>query len=460
MRVCHSFEAVFDDPNLIACGGLPAVMDLAEQAGLHELAAQHVRVPGPAGANAALKIPALVAGMIAGADSISDLDLLRHGGMGRIFTGLRAPTTLGTHLRAYTFGHVRQLDAVASRVLVNLAGLAPILEGAEQVTWVDVDDTIRETHGYQKQGAAYGYSKVKGLNAALATISTPLAAPVIAATRLRKGNVSSAHGAARLISDTLATLAKAVPTNQGLVVVRADSAYFTHAAVAAAGRGGARFSITARMNKAVTRAIAAIPDDSGWTPIQYPNAIYDADQQAWISDAEVAEIDYTAFTSRRKDDHVTARLIVRRVKRLNPNTRAQGELVPGYRYHAVFTNSPLGLVEAEACHRDHAHIEQVIADLKDGALAHAPSGKFTANSAWLALAAIAFNLTRAAARIASKTLGRARTATVRRTLVTVAARVANQARRWRLHLPRDWPWQTQLEHLHTAVSGRPTAASP
>ncbi|HHV20556.1 MAG TPA: IS1380 family transposase [Propionibacterium sp.] len=459
MKVCHSFEAVFDDPNLVSCGGLAAVMGLAEQAGLHELAGKHVKVPGSAGANAALKIPALVAGMIAGADSISDLDVLRHGGMGRVFSGLRAPTTLGTHLRGYTFGHVRQLDAVASRVLVNLAHLTPILDGADQVTWVDVDDTIRETHGYQKQGAAYGYTKVKGLNAALATISTPLAAPVIAATRLRKGNVASAHGAARLISDSLATLRRAVTPSPGLVIVRADSAYFTHAVVAAARRGGARFSITARMNKAVTRAIAAI-SDTGWTPIQYPNAIYDDDQQAWISDAEVAEIGFTAFTSRRKTDHVTARLIVRRVKRLNPHSPAQGELLPGYRYHAVFTDSTLGLVAAEACHRDHAHIEQVIADLKDGALAHAPSGQFTANSAWLVLAAIAFNLTRAAARIASTTLGRARTATVRRTLITVAARVANQARRWRLHLPRDWPWQTQLEHLHSVVAALPAAASP
>jgi hypothetical protein len=156
---------------------------------------------------------------------------------------------------------------------------------------------------------------------------------------------------------------------------------------------------------------------------------------------------------------VTARLIVRRVRRLNPNAKTQPELLPGYRYHAVFTDTTLGLVEAEAAHRDHAIIEAVIADLKDGPLAHAPSGKFTANSAWLALAAIAFNLTRAAARIASVTLGRARTATVRRALVNVAARIANQARHWRLHLPRDWPWQTQLEHLFDTVHGPPTPAT-
>ncbi len=216
MRVSHIVEPVFDDPNLIGLGGLPAVLGLAEQAGLHDLVDEHVTVPGTAGANASVKVSAIIAGMIAGADSISDLDVLRHGGMGRVFTGTRAATTLGTHLRSYQFGHVRQLDAVASRLLVNLARVTPILDGADQITYVDVDDTIRETHGYRKQGVAYGYSRVKGLNAQLAIISTPLAAPVIAATRLRKGNIDSGHGAARLIGDSLATLRKAVATTPGV----------------------------------------------------------------------------------------------------------------------------------------------------------------------------------------------------------------------------------------------------
>ena len=215
MRVCHTIDPVFDDPNLIGFGGLPAVMRLAEQAGLHDLVEEHVTVPGLAGSNAAVKVAALVAGMVAGADSIADMDVLRHGGMGRVFSGLRAATTLGSHLRGYRFGHVRQLDAIASRLLVNLAELSPILDGADQICFVDVDDTIRETHGYHKQGAAYGYSKVKGLNAILATISTPTSAPVIAATRLRKGNVSSARGAARLIGDTLVTLRKATTPGTG-----------------------------------------------------------------------------------------------------------------------------------------------------------------------------------------------------------------------------------------------------
>lgn len=459
MRVCHTLEPVFDDPNLIAFGGLPAVMRLAERAGLHDLVDERVTVPGTAGANASVKVSALVAGMVAGADSISDLDVLRHGGMGRVFTGARAATTLGTHLRAYAFGHVRQLDAVASRLLVRLAQVSPILAGAEQVVYVDVDDTIRETHGYRKQGAAYGYSGVKGLNAQLAIVSTPLAAPVIAATRLRKGNIDSGHGAARLIGDTLATLRKAVPTTPGLVIVRADSAYFRHDVVAAATAGGAKFSVTARLNKAVVRAIADI-DEGSWTTIRYRDAIYDEVEQRWISQAEVAEVPFTAFTSYPQTEQVTARLIVRRAKRLNPHTaKTQGELLPGYRYHPIFTNTTLAMVQAEATHRDHAIIEAVIADLKDGPLAHAPSGKFTANAAWLALASMAFNLTRAAARLSSTTLGKARTGTVRRTLIQVAGRVANQARRWRLHLPSRWPWQDQLDTLYAALDPPAAAAS-
>ena len=457
MRVCHSFDPVFDDPNLIAYGGLPAVMRLAEQAGLYDLVDEHVTVPGTAGANTSAKVSAIIAGLVVGADSISDLDVLRHGGMGRVFTGLRAPTTLGTHLRAYRFGHVRQLDAVAARLLARLAAVSPILAGAEQVTYLDVDDTIRETHGYHKQGAAYGYSKVKGLNAQVAILSTPLSAPVIAATRLRKGNIDSGHGAARLIADSLASLRRA--TTPGMIIVRADSAYFRHDVVAAAHAGGAKFSVTARLNKAATRAIAGI-DEQAWTPIRYPNAVFDDEQQRWISDAEVAEVPFTAFTSHPKADHVTARLIVRRVKRLNPTiAKTQGELLPGYRYHAVFTNVELSLVEAETTHRDHAVIEAVFADLKNGPLAHAPSGKFTANAAWLVLTAIAFNLTRTAARLASSTLGKARTATVRRTLIAVAARIANQARRWRLHLPSGWPWEDQLNALYTATLGPPAAVA-
>lgn len=456
MRVCHNICAVFDDPNLIGTAGLVPVMALAEKAGLPDLVTEHVSVPGSAGANADLKIGSLVAGMIAGADSIEDMDVVRHGGMDRVFAGHRAPTTLGTHLRAYTFGHVRQLDAVASRVLVNLAGIVPgLLVGAEAVAYLDVDDTIRATHGYAKQGTGYGYTGVRGLNVQVATLSTPTAAPVLAATRLRKGNAASHHGAPRLIADAIATARRAGAT--GTLTVRADSAYYNHDVVAAARTAGARFSLTARMDPAVTAAISRIPEGD-WVPIKYPDAIWDEAEQRWISDAQVAEVSYTAFTSRRKAEHVTARLILRRVKRLNPKAARAGqdELFATYRHHAVFTDSPLTMLQAEASHRDHAIIEQVIADLKSGPLAHAPSGSFSANSAWTVLAAIAFNLTRTAGVLASLTHARARAATIRDQLIKIPARIANRARRLHLHLPTNWPWQDAWQGLFDTAYAAPS----
>lgn len=456
MQASHARSAMsvsFDDPNLVSCAGLVPVLALAHSCGLSELVAQRVSVPSP---NAHVKVPALVAGMVAGADSIDDMDLLRHGGMGRLFTGVRAPSTLGTFLRTFTFGHVRQLDAVAARLLAALARRTPLIAAAaDQVCFVDVDDTVRATYGYAKQGAGYGYSKVKGINALIATISTPDSAPVIAATRLRKGSVKSANGAARLVADAVQTARRAGAA--GLVILRADSAYYGHDVIAAARRGGARFSVTARMDPAVKGAISMI-EESAWTPIRYPNAIFDEAEQRWISDAEVAETTFTAFTSRRKAEHITARLIVRRVRRLNPAsvTAGQGELFDTYRHHAVFTDSPMTLLQAETDHRQHAIIEQVIADLKSGALAHLPSGKFTANAAWLVLAAIAFNLTHAAGTLASPFHARATGATIRRQLITVPARIAHSARRLHLHLPRDWPWAADWLDLVNALHPPPT----
>jgi hypothetical protein len=309
--VCHGFTGTFDDPNLVSCAGLAPVLQLAERAGLQQLLADHVKVDKPGGCNAHLKIPSLVAGMVAGADSIEDMALLRHGGMGRLFAGVRAPSTLGTFLRSFTFGHVRQLDAVASRLLIELAGQAPLLPGAGELVYVDIDDTVRQTYGYAKQGAGRGYTGVKGLNALLAIVSTPTSAPVIAAARLRRGSANSARGAARFVTDALITAERVGGT--GVRVLRADSAYYGHDVIAAAQRQGARFSITARQDRAVRKAIAAIADEA-WTPIKYTNAVFDEQQQRWISDAEVAEIPYTAFTSKAKAKQIAARLIVRRVK--------------------------------------------------------------------------------------------------------------------------------------------------
>jgi hypothetical protein len=233
MRLSHAsaeVSAVFDDPNLVSCAGLAPVVALGQRCGLSWLVADKLTAARTGGVNAVVKVPALVAGMVTGADSIDDVDLLRHGGMGRLFTGVRARSTLGTFLRSFTFGHVRQLDSIASTFLARLVTVSPLLPDAGTFGYVDVDDTVREAHGYAKQGVGFGYIGVKGLNALFATISTPTAAPVIAATRLRRGSVNAAKGAARLVADALVT-AKAAEAGGAdgswLVLLRADSAFFT-----------------------------------------------------------------------------------------------------------------------------------------------------------------------------------------------------------------------------------------
>jgi len=443
VQALHKVDAVFDDPNLIASAGLVPVMRLADRAGLHELLQERLSVPS---ANACVKAACVVAGMLAGADSIDDLDVLRHGGMSKVVTGVRAPSTVGTFLRTFTFGHVRQLDAVAARVVAGLAAVVPrLLAGTESMAFVDVDDTIREVHGYQKQGAAYGYSGVKGLNAQLAVLSSPTCAPVIAAARLRKGNAVSGHGANRLISDAVATARAAGVTGQ--VMVRADSGYYRRDVIAAALTGKAWFSVTVRMNPAVTRAITAIPEKA-WTTIRYPRGLWDEQEQRWLSEAQVAETTFTAFTSAPKKWQVTCRLVVRRVQRLNPAAAAgQDELFTTWRHHGFVTNSTLSTVAADETHRDHAIIEQVIAELKNGPLAHAPSGKFAANAAWLTLACLAFNVLRAAGAAASPRHAKARWATLRTHLVAIPARIASSARRLVLHLPTNWPWAPAWDDL-------------
>ena len=269
---------MFDDPNLVSVAGLVPMLRLARSAGLDELAQSRLSVPTDKGANAGGKVMALVAGMLAGADSIDDMNLLRHGGMGRLFDRTYAPSTLGSFLREFRFGHVRQLDAVASRTLVNLASAAPLLQirDGERVM-VDVDDTIIEVHGYQK-------------------------------------------------------------------------------------------------HPAVKTAIATIPED-GWETIEYPNAIRDEVTGRWISKAEVAEVPFVAFRSRKIAERVEGRLVVRRIPDLNPKQVEQPTLFDSYRHHAFFTTTDkqtMGTVAADKTHRGHAIIEQVHADLKAGPLAHRP----------------------------------------------------------------------------------------
>ncbi|WP_248579429.1 IS1380 family transposase [Nocardioides sp. InS609-2] len=466
MQLCHTpraTSAVFDDPNLVSSAGLVPVLALARSAGLQELAQAHLTVPTDKGANAGLKVSSLVAGMVAGADSIDDMALLRHGGMGRVFTNAYAPSTLGSFLRTFSFGHVRQLDAVASRFLAGLAEQAPLIvtspDTSERVM-IDIDDTIVEVHGHAKQGSGYGYSGVRGLNALLAVVSTSQSAPVIVAHRLRKGSCGSPRGAKRLVADALKTTSKLPAKSDLRPMLRADSAFYGAEVVNAALRGGADISVTVRMDPKVKAAIATIGDDA-WTTIEYTDAVFDEPTNTWVSRAEVAEIPFTAFTSKKKADQVTGRLVVRRIPDLNTSAKnGQETLFDTWRFHAFFTTTDpavAGTVAADKTHRGHAIIEQVHSDLKGSALAHLPSGKFAANAAWLVLAVIAFNLTRAAATITGPGLAKATTATIRRKLIAVPARVASSARRVTLHLPTGWPCETAWSELFNRACG-PTPA--
>jgi hypothetical protein len=455
-------RASFDDPNLAVHAGLVPVMALADRAGLADLARERVRPGGSCGVNAHLKVACLVAGMAAGADSIGDTGVLRHGATGVLFGGVRAPSTLGSHLRSYNWGNVAQLEKAGRQFLVRLCRQAPLLPGREVLAFVDIDSTQKRVYGYAKQGARFGYTKiagkqvaVRGLNALAATVCTPLSAPLIAATRLRGGNAASARGAASLVTRAIATAREAGCT--GLLIARGDSAYYTGEMVAAVRRAGARFSLTVPMNSKVTAVISAIGEDA-WTTIRYPRALWDDQLGCWVSGAEVAETQYTAFEY-DKDKALTARLIVRRVRDRN-QPEGQGELFPAWRYHAVFTDSPHELVLAEGEHRDHAIVEQVFADLNDGPLAHLPSGKFTANAAWLSVAAMAHNLLRAAGALAGRRHARARTAAIRRDLVTVPARTARHGRgHLTLHLPEGWHRETEWLNLFEVACGPPARAA-
>jgi hypothetical protein len=459
--VSHRFDrdsAVFDDDHLVSCAGVVPVMTLAAQTGLPGLLAEKVHIAEPkiksGSANPAPKLATLIAAMCAGADCIDDVDVVRSGGMKTLFGGVYAPSTVGTLLREFTFGHARQLESVLREHLVALCGRVELLAGSDQRVFVDIDSLLRPVYGHTKQGASYGHTKIagkqvlrKGLSPLATTISTPGTAPMIAGMRLRAGKTGSGKGAARMVAQAISTARAAGVSGQ--ILVRGDSAYGNRKVVAACRRHGAQFSLVMTRNTAVDRAIAAI-DEAAWIPVSYPGAVRDPDTGAWISDAEVAEIDYTAFAS--TPDAVTARLVVRRVK----DARYHDALFPVWRYHPFLTNTDLPVADADITHRQHAIIETVFADLIDGPLAHIPSGRFGANSAWILCAAIAHNLLRAAGVLAGDRHTRVRGSTLRRQIVNVPARLARPQRRPILHLPTHWPWsKAWLALWHNTIGYSP-----
>jgi hypothetical protein len=339
-----------------------------------------------------------------------------------------------------------------------LAERTPVLAGLADQAFVDIDSLLRPVYGHAKQGASYGHTKIagkqvlrKGLSPLATTISTTHAAPVIAGMRLRAGKTGSGKGAGRMVAQAIVTARAAGAT--GKILVRGDSAYGNRAVVRACRRGNAEFSLVMTKNRAIARAIDSIPD-TAWTPVRYPGAVQDPDTGAWISDAEVAEVTYTAFAVTK--DRTTARLVVRRVK----DARHPDALFPVWRYHPFFTNTDLPTAQADIVHRRHAIIETVFADLIDGPLAHLPSGHFGANSAWTLCAAIAHNLLHATGILAERPHTRARGATLRRQLISVPARLARPARAPVLHLPSHWPWAPAWLQLWNQTIGHTIGHSP
>ncbi|UJW29985.1 IS1380 family transposase [Saccharothrix sp. AJ9571] len=289
------------------------------------------------------------------------------------------------------------------------------------------------------------------MNHLIATVSSPVCAPVILTARLRGGNCDSRRGAASMITEAIRLARRAGAT--GMIVVRADSAFFTGPIIAAIRAAGAYFSITAQKNVATRAAINAIGEDA-WTTIAYRHPIPDPETGQWITHAEIAETTLTAFvnTSQNPGREVTARLLVRRTPRFTTND--QGELFRTFTYHTVFTDTRFDLPTADDHHRKHAIIEQVFADLNDTALAHFPSGRFPANHAWLILACLTHNLLRAAGCLTSVFHAKARTATLRRHLIAIPARITRTAHRITLRLPANWPWQHHYQGLFTATHTR------
>ena len=469
MRVSHRFtagSARFDEDNLVSDAGLVPLLGLAEQTRLPEIIAEKVSIKTSriksGAANPVPKLLGVIAGMCAGADSIDDLDMLRVGGMPILFDGVYAPSTLGTLLREFSFGHARQLESVLREHLCTLTERTELLVGIDEQVFIDIDSLLRPVYGHTKQGASYGHTKIageqvlrKGLSPLATTISTAHSAPVIAGMRLRAGKTGSGKGAGRMVAQAIATARAAGAT--GKILVRGDSAYGNRAAVRACVRGNAEFSLVMTKNAAIQRAIAAIPD-TAWTPVRYPAAVQDPDTGAWISDAEVAEVAVHRLRRHQGSDHRTTggapgqrRPLPRRFRRAVPGRGATTRSSP------TQTCRP---PQADIVHRRHAIIETVFADLIDGPLAHMPSGCFGANSAWVLCAAIAHNLLHAAGTLAGGHHARARGATLRRRIIAVPARLARPARRPVLHLSAGWPWARAWLQLWDRTLGyNPPAAA-
>jgi len=431
MSSSHSLDAIgvtFDDGRLVADAGLILPATLAQHLGLRGLFDTHVDLgDAPGRANVGAKAMTLIHSALDGGDSIDDCDALRAGASG-VVLGHRvlAPSTLGTFLRSFTWGHARQLDRVSAELLKRAwrAGAGP---GDTPVT-IDIDSSIHETYGLAKQGGTrFTYTKVRGYHPLYAVIA---GTADVVHSRLRGGNANSGRGAASFLTETFNRVRAAGAA--GPLTVRADSGFYSGTVAAACRRSGVRFSITVKLNKALHKAIAAI-DDQAWTPIPY-----------FLDGADVAETTYRPFGKKAP----LVRLIVRRVK---PTPGSQLALFVDYSYHAFITDRDGTTVELEADHRRHAVVEDAIRDLKYGVgLNHLPSSRFGANAAWLTLNIIAHNLARWTSRLGlGETL--IATDTLRRRHLRTPGRITRSARKLTLHLPTRWPWAEQFNNALTRL---------
>jgi Transposase DDE domain group 1 len=421
-------RVAFDDERVVCDAGIALVATVAQRLGVEALARQLVRLrrDRPGAANAGRKVMALLYAMVLGADSIDDTDVLRAGRTRRLLGGwLPAPSTLGTFLRAFTFGHVRQLDKLLGESLQRAwkAGAGP---GDGRLV-IDVDSFVGEVCGRLKQGAAYGYTRLLGYHPILATRADTREALHV---RLRTGSANTQKGIGRFTDELIARVERAGAT--GVKLLRADSGFWNTKVFERLERAGWQYSIGVRMTRTVRAAVETIEEDA-WQSIDYPDD----------GEAQIAE---TTYSGRR--------LIVRRTRLLGP----QAELWPDWRHFCFITNRDEDIALVEAEHRDHAVVEQVIADLKDQALAHFPSGHYGANGAWTVLAALAHNLLRWTQLLGlpDTTVRAART--LRRRLLQLPGRLTRHARGWTLHLPTRWPWHGDYINALNRIRALPAAA--
>jgi hypothetical protein len=408
----------FDEQRLVSDAGLLLAATLAERLGIEDLVNESVWLGygTPGAALPGRKVMSLVHGMLAGADSIDDMNVLRAGCTGMILGHqVMAPSTLGTFLRAFSFGHVRQLDRVLDVTLHRAwaGGAGP----GELPLVIDIDSFIGEVYGEEKQGAGYGYTHRLGYHPLLAVRADT---GEVLHIRNRKGSANTQRGASRFIDELLARARRA--GHGGLVVIRADSGFENHKQFKALDRQGIEFSIGVKQSKTVRALIAQIPE-SAWIPVvDYPDS----------GEAQIAETNLGNW-----------RLIVRRTRLVGD----QAELWPDWRHHAFATNRTVPTLVADTDHRDHASIELTIRDLKDQALAHFPSGQFAANSAWTVIAALAHNLGRWTTLIGQPNRPVQTAASRRRQLLQIPGRLTRTSRQWTLRMPARWPWQTEFHQV-------------